>query len=604
MGEVTEQGPITPEQAGSLHGLFLERVRRSPDTPAYRFYDALNGVWMDASWRDMERDIKRWQTALSKEKLLPGDRVAIMARNSRFWVMFDQAALALGLVVVPLYTEDRADNVCYVLNNAQVKLLLVGGQEQWDCLDGSLQNVRGLKRVISIAEVEQKNQKKQKDKRLLSLIDWLPHQTESLELPQLDINSLATIVYTSGTTGRPKGVMLSHKNILSNAYSSLQAIPIGPEEVYLSFLPLSHTFERTIGYYLPIMAGFTVAHARGIPELAKDLMVVKPTGLISVPRIYERVYSRIKEGLSNKPAHTAYLFKLAVDVGWRRFEYEQGRAGFHPSLLLWPALKRLVADRVINRLGGKLKLAVSGGAALSPEVAKVFIGLGLPILQGYGLTESSPVISVNRLENNIPASIGLAVEGVEVKIGEDDELLARGDNIMLGFWDNPEETARVIDSEGWLHTGDKARIEEEHIYITGRIKDIIVMANGEKVSPVDMELAISADALFEQALVIGEARPFLSTLVVLNKMQWQKFAAKQGLSVEDTSSVEAEKALLNRLANSVHEFPGYAQVYALSVVDEAWTVENGLLTPTLKMKRPKILDKHAAEINKMYQGHA
>ena len=600
MMSAPDKDTITPEQAGSLFGLFQERVRRTPETTAYRFYDALNGVWTDATWKDMHRDIKRWQNALSQEKLSPGDRVAIMARNSRFWVMFDMAALSLGLVVVPLYTEDRADNVRYVLENSQVKLLLIGGQEQWDCLNNSLDGLTYLKRIVSIAELE--NQPR-KDKRFSSLSSWLPHQAEEIKLPDIDIDALATIVYTSGTTGRPKGVMLSHKNILTNAFSGLQTMPITPNEVFLSFLPLSHTLERTVGYYLPMMAGCVVAHARSIPELAKDLLVVRPTGLISVPRIYERVYARIKDNLSSKPASQRYMFELAVKVGWRKFEYEQGRASWHPSLMLWPLLKRLVADKISERLGGRLKAAISGGAALSPEVAKVFVGLGLPILQGYGLTESSPVISVNRLESNIPASIGLVVPGVEVKIGENDELLAKGDNIMLGFWDNPEETARVIDQEGWLHTGDKARIEDGYIYITGRIKDIIVMANGEKVSPVDMELAIMNDPLFEQVLLIGEAQPFLSALVVLNKMQWQKFTKENSLPTNELNSEQVEKALLSRIGLNVHEFPGYAQIYKVHSSLEPWTVEAGLLTPTLKTKRPQIKERFTKEIEDMYKEH-
>ena len=585
---------IKPEQAKTLYGLFQERVKRTPEHSAYRFFDALNGVWSDATWHDMHRDVSHWQVALAAEKLEPGDRVAIMARNSRFWVMFDLAAISLGLVVVPLYTEDRADNVRYVLEDANVKLLVIGGEEQWEVLSGHLDDMEYLQRIVSIAQLQDA-----KDQRLTCLSSWLPFETdETVELPQLDTDELATIVYTSGTTGKPKGVMLSHKNLLSNAYQGLLAVPtINSSEIFLSFLPLSHTLERTVGYYLPMMAGAIVAHARSIPDLAKDLLTIRPTALISVPRIYERVYSRIKEGLANKPKYNQVLFKLAVKVGWQRFQYEQGRAFPSPLLLLWPLLKRLVADKLVQRLGGRIRVAISGGAALSPDVSKVFIGLGVPILQGYGLTESSPVISVNRIDNNIPASIGPPLPGVQVKIGADDELLAKGDNVMMGFWNNEEETHRVLKGD-WLHTGDKARIEGEHIYITGRIKDIIVMANGEKVSPVDMELAIAEDILFDQAVIVGEALPFLSAIVVLNRVQWQKIVKQQNLSEDE----QIEQVLINRISKCLHDFPGYAQVHKVTYTDEPWSVDNGLLTPTLKVKRPKVMEKYAEQIDGMYEG--
>lgn len=589
---------ITPDEAKTLAGLFRERVSRSPEAIAYRFFDALNGVWTDYSWRSMAREVARWQVALAQEALEPGDRVAVMARNSRFWVMFDQAALGLGLVTVPLYTEDRADNVAYILEDAGVKLLIIGGPAQWERLEERLKKLRSLKRIISISEVSDNS-----DKRLRDLASWLPQQSEPLHVLDIAPDSLATIVYTSGTTGQAKGVMLSHKNILSNAYGGLQTMPVTEKHVFLSFLPLSHTLERTIGYYLPMMAGSTVAHARSIPELAKDLQIIKPTALISVPRIYERVYARIKENLASKPAVFRELFQLTVEVGWHRFEYMQGRAKRRPSIVLWPLLKRLIADKITQRLGGNLRIAVSGGAALPPHISRVFIGLGVPILQGYGLTEASPVISVNRLHDNIPASIGTPLPGVEVRIGENSELLVRGDNVMLGFWNRPEATQAVLDKEGWLHTGDKARIEDEHIYITGRIKDIIVMSNGEKVSPDDMELAIAADSLFDHVLIIGEARPYLAALAVVNEVQWQRFADENDFPVDNFNGENIEEILLKRIAEHLHEFPGYAQVRRITCTEDDWSVDNGLLTPTLKVKRRQVHEKYNEHIEKMYEGH-
>jgi long-chain acyl-CoA synthetase len=590
---------IDPESAATLPELFQERVRRSSEACAYRFFDAINGVWTDSSWNAMNRDVARCRAALAKEKLKPGDKIAIMARNSRYWVIFDQAALSLGLVVVPVYTEDRADNVAYILDNAEVKLLVIGGDEQWQMIHENVKDISQLKRIVSIAECEKRG-----EKRLLNMGTWLPVEFEDVAAASMQADDLATIVYTSGTTGKPKGVMLSHRNIISNSFSALSVFDVDPGHVYLSFLPLSHTLERTVGYYLPMMAGATVAHARGIPELPKDLLVIKPHGLISVPRIYERVFARIKENLSTKRLLEKKLFWFAVELGWQRFEFLQGRARRPLLLFMWPLLKRLVADKIINRLGGNLKIAVSGGAALSPEISKVFIGLGVPIVQGYGLTEASPIISVNRIEENIPSSIGKVVPGVEVKIAENDELMAKGQNVMLGYWKNQEATDEAIDKEGWLATGDKARIENDFIYITGRIKDIIVMANGEKVSPVDMELAISSNSLFDQVMIIGESKPYLVALTVINLHRWKKIAEEKGIADRDPNDSECEKIILEQLGKCLHDFPGYAQIYHHRCCDEAWTVENGLLTPTMKMKRKEIFQRYANDIEQMYEGHS
>ncbi|MGY8815507.1 MAG: AMP-dependent synthetase/ligase [Gammaproteobacteria bacterium] len=589
---------ITPQEAGTLPGLFRKRVSRTPDAPAYRSYDSLNGMWMDISWHNMEIEVERWERSLYAEKLVPGDRVAVMARNSRLWVTFDQAALELGLIVVPIYTEDRADNVLYILKNSGAKLLLIGGPLQWERLTGKLKGVGTLKRVVAISECNEPQNKK-----LVQLDTWLANGVDVIKRPILSPGDLATIVYTSGTTGKPKGVKLSHRNILSNVYSCAQSGLADDAKLYLSFLPLSHTFERTVGYYLPIMMGAVVAHTRSIQELPADLLMLKPEGLISVPRIFEKIHARIIENLGKQSKLSRYIFNLAVTTGWHRFEYHHKRARWSPVLLLWPLLKKMVADKVMAKLGGNLKVAISGGAALSPEVSRIFVGLGIPVYQGYGLTETSPVVSVNTVDNNIPASIGKALADVEVKIGEDDELLVKGDSVMMGYWHNTDATSKVIDAEAWFHTGDKARIEDGYVFITGRIKDIIVLSNGEKISPVDMELAIKADPLFEQVMIIGEARAFLSLLVVLNENEWNDFAKDNDFRLGTETTEEIEKALLERISKCLHEFPGYAQVYQLTRVNEPWTVENDMLTPTLKMKRNKIEENFEEQIEKMYAEH-
>jgi long-chain acyl-CoA synthetase len=415
---------------------------------------------------------------------------------------------------------------------------------------------------------------------------------------------LASVVYTSGTTGKPKGVMLTHENILWNAWYASCCVKLETEELFLSFLPLSHTLERTGGYYLPMMIGGEVVYARSINLLAQDLQTVRPTVLISVPRIYERVYARIQDALEKKGAAAQALFNAAVDVGWHRFEYEQGRASWHPKLLAWPVLKRLVADGVTGKLGGRLRYAISGGAALSPDIARVFLGLGVPVLQGYGLTEAGPVVTVNRPESNIPDSIGKPLPGVELKIGENNELLTRSRCVMRGYWDNPEATAAAIDGAGWLHTGDQARVDEHgHMHIVGRIKDIIVLNNGEKVPPEDMESAIALDPLIEQVMIVGEGKPYLAAIATLNPEHWQSWCAEQHLDAAEAGTLadsRVNKMLLAKLAAHLKGFPGYAQVRRAHFTLEPWTVENGILTPTLKKKRAPIAARYAKEIESLF----
>jgi long-chain acyl-CoA synthetase len=418
-----------------------------------------------------------------------------------------------------------------------------------------------------------------------------------------DPHGLASIVYTSGTTGRPKGVMLSHYNMLSIAHAALTMIDCYEEDLFLSFLPLSHTLERTAGYYLPMMAGATVAYARSVSQLAQDLQNIRPTIMIAVPRIFERVFARIQGQMDKQSAIKRGLFNLTTAIGWRRFERQQQRASWRPGQLLWPLLNKLVAGKVTSKLGGRLRIAVSGGAALPVTVAKTFIGLGVPILQGYGLTETSPVISVNVPDDNEPSSVGIALNGVEARIGDNDELLVKTPGMMQGYWNNHAATAEIIDPEGWLHTGDQARIEKGHIYITGRLKDILVLSNGEKIPPMDMELAICLDPLIDQALVIGEGRSYLAAILVLSPEEWPGLARRFGLDDSLDEILKNDKLnshLVRAVGKRLTDFPGYAKVRRVILTREPWTVDNGLLTPTLKVKRAKVLDKFAAEIEALY----
>ena len=369
--------------------------------------------------------------------------------------------------------------------------------------------------------------------------------------------------------------MLSHRNILTNVAASLKAIPVYPSDRFLSFLPLSHMFERTCGYYLGMQAGAQTVYARSISLLAEDLRTQRPTVLIAVPRIFERIHARMQEGLL-PGSFKRRLFESAVDIGWKRFNR---RAALHERFL-WPLLKLLVANKLKRRVGGRLRLIVVGGAAFAPEHARVFVGLGLPIIQGYGMTEAAPVIAANRAGDNDPLSVGRALEGVALCLGELDELLARGPGVMLGYWNNVEATRATINADGWLHTGDRARIENGRVYITGRLKDIIVLSNGEKMPPTDVEAAILRDNIFEQVMLVGEGRPKLGLLCV--------------------SRAGDEAELCARANAQLHDFPGYARICHIARLETPWSVEDGQLTPTLKLKRNEILRRHAADIERMY----
>jgi long-chain acyl-CoA synthetase len=594
---------ISASLAGTLDGLFRERLKRSEDKTAYTYYNDTQKAWTDLSWSEMAENIGRWQAALQNTALKPGDRVAILLKNGPVWVTVDQAALGMGLVVVPLYLEDRPDNIAYVVQDAGARVLVVQSANHWQRLfETAPHALKGVEHVV-VVDGNVQHTESAEGTRIWTLNDWLGTAAIPLKERGGDPDDLATIVYTSGTTGKPKGVMLSHRNILSVAEASGKATTLNENQRVLSFLPLSHTFERTCGYYTPMMWGMPIAYARSVQQLADDLLKIKPNVLIAVPRIFERVYERLQTQLAKESRLKRSIFNFAVKTGWKRFLAEQGRGFRGPSQLFWPFLQKRVANNLMARLGGNLELAVSGGAALPPPVAKLFLSMGLNLIQGYGMTESSPVVCANRPECNDPASVGPPLEGIEVRIGENDELQVFSPGVMLGYWNNHKATREVMTNDGWLRTGDKARIENNMVYITGRIKDILVMSNGEKIPPVDMEDAITLDPLFENAVIVGEAKPFLGAIVVLNSDQWFTLAKQHNLDPFDKHSLgnsKLQKTLLNKIGMALKDFPGYAKVRRVIASLDPWTVENGLLTPTLKTKRQLIMQKFEDEIDHLY----
>jgi len=549
----------------NIAGLLKARLA-TPERILYRQF--LEGGWREISAREIAAYAARWQAFLRAEGLAPGDRVALCLKNGIHWVAADQGALGLGLVVVPLYADDNPENVAWCLENSGARLLVAESSRMAHALQGV---ARSLPRVLCLSADPGSGHD--------AVEAVLPRQAPAFEVAPLEDDALATICYTSGTVGRPKGVMLTHGNILANVAACERLRLARSDDVFLSLLPLSHMFERTGGYYLPLSIGAKVAYVRSVPQLAEDLASERPTVMFAVPRVFEKFAARLNEALAKSPAKKR-LFDWVVAAGGRAARRE---AGLADRIVLALARER-VARPVLARLGGRMRFAVLGGAPLDPAIAWLFLGLGLPVLQGYGMTEASPVISVNRPESNVPESVGMPLDSVEVRIAAGGELLARGPGIMKGYWNNPEASAKSLDREGWLHTGDLAEIRDGRIFIRGRLKDVLVLSNGEKLPPQDVELAILGDGVFEQGVLIGEGRPFLTLVAVTQETD--------------------EKRLIQRANERLKGFPGYIRVRRVVTIREPWTVENGLLTPTLKVKRERVQEKFRAEIERAYAAGA
>jgi long-chain acyl-CoA synthetase len=544
----------------------LRAQAATPERILYRQH--LDGGWRDIPAREILAYAARWQAFLRVQGFATGDRVALCLKNGIHWVAADQAALGLGLVVVPLYADDNPENIAFCLENSGARLLVV----ETDRMAYALSKLKSaLPRTLCVA-AEPGSGREQVESAL-------PKDAPGFEAMPLDEEALATICYTSGTVGRPKGVMLTHGNVLANVSACERTRLARPDDVFLSFLPLSHMFERTGGYYLPLSLGAKVTYTRSVSQLAEDLASERPTVIFAVPRVFERFASRIHEALAKAPAKKR-LFELVVAAGGRA---ARGEAGLVDRLVL-ALLRRRVAAPLLARLGGRLRLAVLGGAPLDPAIAWLFLGLGLPVLQGYGMTEASPVVAVNRLEDNVPESVGVPLDNVEVRIGSGGELLVRGPSVMKGYWNLPDATAKALDREGWLHTGDLAELRDGKILISGRLKDVLVLSNGEKLPPQDVELAILGDPVFEQGILIGEGRPFLTLVTVTQQTD--------------------ERSLIHRANERLRGFPRYIRVRRVVATRDPWTVENGLLTPTLKVKRERVQKTFGAEIERAYASGA
>lgn len=595
------------ENFTTLPQLLVNSVERYGERKALRQFDKETKSWHSLSYAQLMVRVMEWRRAYAAMNLERGTRIGILMPNSIDHACADQAALANGLVPVPLHAIDTPGASAFILSDSRAKVLVTNKLTRWKQIKaagGDLQDLTAV--IITEDEVDDETG------MVRGLSEWLAAGTHVVELPEgPKEDDLAGIVYTSGTTGRPKGVMLTHGNIVSNVKATLECVFPQVGDIFLSFLPLSHTFERTAGYYLALATGCTIAYNRSVLLLADDLKTIRPTVIISVPRVYERIFARVHDKLKKSRPAARYLFDWAVEIGWRDFcrrnhlpVEHTGRAWLDG---LMRPLVRKVSSTLLDQFGGRLRIAISGGAALSSKVARTFCGLGLPIIQGYGMTEASPIIAGNNRTLNQPNTVGKPFNNVEVRLGEGDEIQIKGPSITRGYWNRPDATADAFTEDGWFRTGDVGGFNELGLLsIKGRIKEIIVTSTGEKVPPADLEAAIETDPLFSQCYVIGENRPYLSLITVVNPDEWASFAKSCGVDPADPASLDnpsVKTAALKRAKTAAGEFPHYALPRAVVLTQEPWTIENGLITPTLKLKRGPLSKKFANVIAQLYATH-
>lgn len=595
------------ENFTTLPQLLVNSVERYGEREALRQFDKETKSWHSLSYAQLMVRVMEWRRAYAAMNLERGTRIGILMPNSIDHACADQAALANGLVPVPLHAIDTPGASAFILSDSRAKVLVTNKLTRWKQIKaagGDLQDLTAV--IITEDEVDDETG------MVRGLSEWLAAGTHVVELPEgPKEDDLAGIVYTSGTTGRPKGVMLTHGNIVSNVKATLECVFPQVGDIFLSFLPLSHTFERTAGYYLALATGCTIAYNRSVLLLADDLKTIRPTVIISVPRVYERIFARVHDKLKKSRPAARYLFDWAVEIGWRDFcrrnhlpVEHTGRAWLDG---LMRPLVRKVSSTLLDQFGGRLRIAISGGAALSSKVARTFCGLGLPIIQGYGMTEASPIIAGNNRTLNQPNTVGKPFNNVEVRLGEGDEIQIKGPSITRGYWNRPDATADAFTEDGWFRTGDVGGFNELGLLsIKGRIKEIIVTSTGEKVPPADLEAAIETDPLFSQCYVIGENRPYLSLITVVNPDEWASFAKSCSVDPADPASLDnpsVKTAALKRAKTAAGEFPHYALPRAVVLTQEPWTIENGLITPTLKLKRGPLSKKFANVIAQLYATH-
>ena len=585
---------------GTLNQLFFDAVTKFNRTDALQV--KIGGVYKSISHNEVAERVRHAARGLSSLGVRRGDRVAILAENRPEWAVADFACLTAGMTDVPIYPTLPADQIAYILKDSGAVAIFVSTKIQAEKIREIRSQLPSLKTVISfddvpglanmsIAELERQGAQGESNNSISA------YREDALTTKPDDI---ATIIYTSGTTGEPKGVMLTHDNIFSNVAASRTKIPFEGADTALSFLPLSHIFERMGGHYLMFATGTSIAYAESIDTVPVNLAEVKPTIVLSVPRLYEKMYARILETALTGGFLKRKIFFWARGVA-ERWANEK-LAGKAPGGLLakqYAVAQKLVFSKLKARTGGRLRYFVSGGAPLSPEINKFFFAAGLVILEGYGLTETSPVIAVNTPEDFRIGTVGKPIDGVEVKIAGDGEILTRGPHVMKGYYNKPDATREAIDAEGWFHTGDIGEVRDGFLAITDRKKDIIVTAGGKNNAPQPLENKVKTNKYVAQAVMLGDKRKFPSMLVVPNFDQLEKWAMRRNIIWTDraqllrmpTIQAKIEKEVSKELAGAAHfEVPK-----KIGLLEHDFSIERGELTPTQKVKR-RAIDKHYKQL--------
>jgi len=574
----------------TIHGSVLQTAQVHADRVALRL--RRGGRYADATYADLAGAIRSAAAALAEKGLRRGDVVGILSQNRPEWIVADLAVMSLGGIVVPIYHTLPESQLAYIVEDSGMRMLLAG--------DAGLQaRAEDVKRETGCLD------------EIVSLDDarFRPGEASDADGPDavnVASSDAATIVYTSGTTGEPKGVVLTHGNIVSNARALVGRYGITPDDSAVSYLPLAHMFERTCGHYVFLFAGGSIAYAQGLATVAEDVATVQPTVLIAVPRVLERAYESAMATIEKGPwigrgvVHRA--FSLLNERANRRYRGERVSPWLELRCRMYDAL---IASQFRRVGGGRLRLIVSGGAPLDRRVGKILRVLGFSVVEGYGLTETSPVVCCGDVADHRLGTVGKPLEGVEVRIAQDGEILVRGPNVMQGYLNKPEETARVLDADGWLHTGDLGEfLDDGNLSVTGRSKEIIVTSYGKNVAPASVEERVSRSQYVSQAVVFGDNRKSLVALIVPRFDALQRYAEERGLTWSTHESLirhpEVEGLISGEIKKANATAASYERVVAFELLTEPFSEASGTLTPTLKVRRTKVAETCTDLIQAMY----
>ena len=594
---------------GTLTQLFFTTIDRHAGLPAaFRSKVGGGGAWVSITHREALDRVQAISLGLRELGIQPGDKVAIISENRPEWALTDYACLCARATDVPIYPTLTPQQTAYILRDSESVAAFVSTQAQLDKVLEVKGQLPGLKHVIvfdggaatqrpgvlSLTAVEAKG------RAVVS-----QHANWRADALSVGPEDLATLIYTSGTTGDPKGVMLSHYNIWSNVQACLQMIPIGSGDECLSMLPLSHSYERMVDYTL-FQAGVIINYAESFDTVAANLGEVKPTVVLSVPRLYEKVYARVLENALSGSAIKRNIFFWAKRAGEQWATMSLAGMAIPAGL----AIKKKIADRLVfaklrARTGGRIRFFVSGAAPLSADIAKFFYSAGLPVIEGYGLTESSPVLTLNPLDRIKLGTVGRAIPGVELKIAADGEILARGPNIMQGYYKLPDATKGTVDAEGWLHTGDIGELDSDgYLKITDRKKELLKTAGGKYIAPQPIEMAVKRNKFVANAMLYGDRRKFPIVLIVPNFENLERWAHERNLTygtrAELIQLADVQAKIEREVMSMLPQLAKFETPKKVVLVEKDFTIESGELTPTLKVKRRVVEQHYKEQIDAVY----